>query len=252
MPFHKPFTSPSPRFSTDRLKPVAESTIPAHVSLATVFQVRAGRLQVLLWKRAQGAVLGRVGAARRRPRRGRDARGVDPPPTRRQGGRAGALAPRAARDVERPRSGAPSGARSRPPTSGSSPPTSTRRCRTTRPGTRSTRCRRWRSTTGRSRSPGVSGSGRSCRTRTSASRSRPETFTISQLRELYAAALGHPVSTTNLQRVLLRRGLLEPTGERREPGPTGGRPAAVFRFRSRRLEITDQSAVLRPPELRAS
>ena len=36
------------------------------------------------------------------------------------------------------------------------------------------------------------------------------------------------------------------------PGPTGGRPAAVFRFRSRRLEITDQSAVLRPPELRAS
>jgi ADP-ribose pyrophosphatase YjhB (NUDIX family) len=80
----------------------------------------------------------------------------------------------------------------------------------------------------------------------------PETFTISQLRELYAAALGHPVSTTNLQRVLLRRGLLETTGERREPGPTGGRPAAVFRFRSRRLEITDQSAVLRPPELRAS
>ncbi|HSC90688.1 MAG TPA: NUDIX domain-containing protein [Gaiellaceae bacterium] len=79
----------------------------------------------------------------------------------------------------------------------------------------------------------------------------PETFTISQLRELYAAALGHPVSTTNLQRVLVRRGLLETTGERREPGPSGGRPAAVFRFRSRTLEITDQFAVLRPPELRA-
>jgi 8-oxo-dGTP diphosphatase len=75
----------------------------------------------------------------------------------------------------------------------------------------------------------------------------PETFTISELRDLYAAALGHPVSTTNLQRVLLRRGLLEPTGERRGPGPVGGRPAAVFRFRSRRLEITDQFAVLRPP-----
>jgi ADP-ribose pyrophosphatase YjhB (NUDIX family) len=78
----------------------------------------------------------------------------------------------------------------------------------------------------------------------------PETFTISQLRELYAAALGHPVSTTNLQRVLVRRGLLETTGERREPGPSGGRPAAVFRFRSRTLEITDQFAVLRPPEMR--
>jgi ADP-ribose pyrophosphatase YjhB (NUDIX family) len=80
----------------------------------------------------------------------------------------------------------------------------------------------------------------------------PATFTISQLRELYAAALGHPVSTTNLQRVLVRRGLLEPTGRRREPGPSGGRPAALFRFHSRELAITDQFAVLRPPELRAS
>jgi 8-oxo-dGTP diphosphatase len=76
----------------------------------------------------------------------------------------------------------------------------------------------------------------------------PPLFTISELRELYVAALGHPVSATNLQRVLLRRGVLEPTGERREPGRTGGRPAALYRFRSRRLEITDQFAVLRPPE----
>ena len=75
----------------------------------------------------------------------------------------------------------------------------------------------------------------------------PPKFTISQLREVYAAALGHQVSTTNLQRVLLRRRLLEPTGERREPGPSGGRPATVFRFRSRRLEVTDPFAVLRPP-----
>ena len=75
----------------------------------------------------------------------------------------------------------------------------------------------------------------------------PPEFTISELRDVFAAALGHPVSTTNLQRVLVRRGLLEPTGRRRDPGPTGGRPAALFRFRSRRLEITDQFAVLRPP-----
>jgi 8-oxo-dGTP diphosphatase len=75
----------------------------------------------------------------------------------------------------------------------------------------------------------------------------PPTFTISELRDLYAAALGHDVSATNLQRVLLRRGVLEPTGTRREPGPGGGRPAACFRFRSRRLEITDEFAVLRPP-----
>ena len=76
----------------------------------------------------------------------------------------------------------------------------------------------------------------------------PPDFTISELRDIYVAALGHDVSATNLQRVLLRRGVLEPTGERRGPGRAGGRPAALFRFRSRRLEITDQFAVLRPPE----
>lgn len=75
----------------------------------------------------------------------------------------------------------------------------------------------------------------------------PDTFTISELRDCYAAALGHEVSATNLQRVLLRRDVLEQTGERRSPGHSGGRPAAVFRFRTRRLEITDQFAVLRPP-----
>jgi ADP-ribose pyrophosphatase YjhB (NUDIX family) len=75
----------------------------------------------------------------------------------------------------------------------------------------------------------------------------PPVFSISELRELYVAALGHEVSATNLQRVLLRRGALEPTGERREPGRAGGRPAALYRFRARRLEITDEFAVLRPP-----
>jgi 8-oxo-dGTP diphosphatase len=75
----------------------------------------------------------------------------------------------------------------------------------------------------------------------------PPVFAISELRDLYAAALGHAVSATNLQRVLLRRGVLEATGDRREPGRSGGRPAALYCFRSRRLEITDQFAVLRPP-----
>jgi ADP-ribose pyrophosphatase YjhB (NUDIX family) len=75
----------------------------------------------------------------------------------------------------------------------------------------------------------------------------PRAFTISELRELYAAALGHDVSATNLQRVLVRRGLLVPTGERRTPGRAGGRPAALYQFRRRTLEITDQFAVLRPP-----
>jgi ADP-ribose pyrophosphatase YjhB (NUDIX family) len=75
----------------------------------------------------------------------------------------------------------------------------------------------------------------------------PETFTVSELRDLYVAALGHEVSATNLQRVLLRRGVLVSTGELRAPGRAGGRPAAVYRFGSEHLEITDQFAVLRPP-----
>jgi ADP-ribose pyrophosphatase YjhB (NUDIX family) len=74
----------------------------------------------------------------------------------------------------------------------------------------------------------------------------PATFTISELRDLYAAALGHEVSATNLQRVLVRRAVLVATGERRLPGRSGGRPAEVFRFRSSELEVTDPFAVLRP------
>jgi ADP-ribose pyrophosphatase YjhB (NUDIX family) len=75
----------------------------------------------------------------------------------------------------------------------------------------------------------------------------PPSFTISELRAVYRAALGHEVSATNLQRVLLRRGVLEQTGKSRAPGRAGGRPPALFRFRSQRLEVTDQFAVLRPP-----
>ena len=75
----------------------------------------------------------------------------------------------------------------------------------------------------------------------------PSEFTLSELREIYRAALGHDVSATNLHRVLVRRGVLEATGAKREPGKSGGRPASLFRFRSTELEVTDPFAVLRPP-----
>jgi 8-oxo-dGTP diphosphatase len=75
----------------------------------------------------------------------------------------------------------------------------------------------------------------------------PATFTISELRDVYVAALGHDVSATNLQRVLVRRGVLERVDGRRAPGRTGGRPAALFRFASNQLEVTDEFAALRPP-----
>ena len=75
----------------------------------------------------------------------------------------------------------------------------------------------------------------------------PGRFSVSELSAVYSAALGYPIDPTNLRRVLERRGLLEATGERRAPGREGGRPAAVYRFVSRELEVTDPFAVLRPP-----
>ena len=80
----------------------------------------------------------------------------------------------------------------------------------------------------------------------------PGSFSISELSSIYTAALGYPVDPTNLRRVLERRGLLEATGERRSPGRGGGRPAAVYRFRSHELAVTDPFAVLRPPGPRSA
>ena len=76
----------------------------------------------------------------------------------------------------------------------------------------------------------------------------PETFTLAELRDVYEAALGYEVSATNLKRVLLRRGAIEAVGIRRAHGPAGGRPAGLYRFRARELEVTDPFAVFRPPE----
>jgi 8-oxo-dGTP diphosphatase len=76
----------------------------------------------------------------------------------------------------------------------------------------------------------------------------PDEFTVSELRDLYAAALGHRVSATNLHRVLTRRGVLVATGGTAPPGPSGGRPAALFRFSEHVLRVTDPFAALRPPE----
>ena len=75
----------------------------------------------------------------------------------------------------------------------------------------------------------------------------PREFPIAELRELYVAALGHDVSATNLQRVLLRRGAIEQTAAKLVPSSAGGRPATVYRFTRRQLEVTDPFAAFRPP-----
>ena len=75
----------------------------------------------------------------------------------------------------------------------------------------------------------------------------PDTFTIAQLRDIYAASLGHPVSATNLQRILTRRGVIEPTTGAAQPTSLGGRPATLYRFASRALVVTNPFAAFRPP-----
>jgi ADP-ribose pyrophosphatase YjhB (NUDIX family) len=75
----------------------------------------------------------------------------------------------------------------------------------------------------------------------------PSTFTITELREIYAAALGHPVAPTNLQRILVRRGVIVATKDTVRPTPAGGRPATLYRFASRTLQVTNPFAAFRPP-----
>ncbi len=218
-----------------------------HEVLAAVLQIRDGTAAGAGLAAGPAARLRALGAARRAARRRRGRRAVGAAPARREGRRARGHPRRAARRVQPAGPGARRPAdRHRVPRAGA-----VRRrpggARRTRRGTRSPRCRPPRSTT-----PTIVAAARD-RLRAKLSYTNlgfalaPREFTISALRELYVAALGHPVSATNLQRVLTRRGLLEPTGAVSPPGPAGGRPAALFRFTDRTLRVTDAFAVLRPP-----
>lgn len=75
----------------------------------------------------------------------------------------------------------------------------------------------------------------------------PGEFTIAELRELFSAALGYEIDPTNLARVLTRRHVIAATNRTASSGQAGGRPAAVYRFASRELTVTDPFAVLKPP-----
>jgi ADP-ribose pyrophosphatase YjhB (NUDIX family) len=71
-------------------------------------------------------------------------------------------------------------------------------------------------------------------------------FTIAELRRAYEAVLGYPVDATNLQRVLQRAGVLEPTGARGAPVGGRGRPPELFRFTERTLTVSKPLAAFRP------
>jgi ADP-ribose pyrophosphatase YjhB (NUDIX family) len=75
----------------------------------------------------------------------------------------------------------------------------------------------------------------------------PREFVLSTLRDVYGAALGYQVDATNLQRVLVRRGVITPTGTTAKSGRAGGRPAAQYRFTESQYRVTDEFAAFRPP-----
>ncbi|MFT3662076.1 MAG: NUDIX domain-containing protein [Gordonia sp. (in: high G+C Gram-positive bacteria)] len=75
----------------------------------------------------------------------------------------------------------------------------------------------------------------------------PSRFAMSELSEIYGAALGYPVDATNLLRVLSRRGVVVSTGTVGRTGRHGGRPPALYTFADDRLVVTDEFATLRPP-----
>jgi 8-oxo-dGTP diphosphatase len=56
-----------------------------------------------------------------------------------------------------------------------------------------------------------------------------EPFTLADLHEVYTAVWGEPVGLANFRRkVMSTQGFVVPVDERREFGPAGGRPAALF------------------------
>jgi 8-oxo-dGTP diphosphatase len=73
----------------------------------------------------------------------------------------------------------------------------------------------------------------------------PPEFTLPALRRLYVAALGQDVAVTNLKRVLTRRGLITQLDTQARSGPSGGRPATLYRFRATELLVTDTGAAFR-------
>lgn len=75
----------------------------------------------------------------------------------------------------------------------------------------------------------------------------PSRFAMSELSEVYGAALGYRVDTTNLLRILSRRGVVVATGLLGRTGRSGGRPPSLYAFADQALRVTDEFATLKPP-----
>ena len=208
-------------------KPRPQPTTHAHETVAVVLQVRDGTLQVLLWRRALAPVRRALGAARRPARPGE---------TLEQSIRRHLAAKVDVRELSHleqlethadPGSGRVTTAYLGLVRTGLDPAVPGGHALA--PGRRA--CRRPRSTTARSRSPGASACARSSPTRTSASRSRPR-----RSRSRSSATCTRPRSATRSPRrtssgCSSAAACSSRPAAQRPPGRAGGRPAAVYRFR---------------------
>jgi len=65
----------------------------------------------------------------------------------------------------------------------------------------------------------------------------PETFSLTELQDVYEAILGRTLDKRNFRKKILSLGLLEATRKKRHEG--AHRPAALYRFKRRRLSYID-------------
>ena len=218
---------------------------PPHVRWRSSSRFATAQLQVLLWERALEPFAGAwsLPGGYLEPTRRSRSRSAG---TSRRRSTSRALAPRAARDAQRPR---PQPARWQLATAylGLVPSDVDPALPPTRAGTPSTSCRaRLRPRRDRARGPRAAPGEALVHERRL--RARPGRRSRSrELRELYAAALGHDVSATNLQRVLRPPSCsCRPAGAASQGGRAAG-PRRSSASARRELEVTDQFAVLRPP-----
>lgn len=65
----------------------------------------------------------------------------------------------------------------------------------------------------------------------------PNEFTLTDLQKKHEVILGHSLDKRNFRKKILSTGIIEPTGNK--SGGTAHRPAAYYKFKSRKLIITD-------------
>lgn len=65
-------------------------------------------------------------------------------------------------------------------------------------------------------------------------------FRLEEIQTVYEAILGRNLNRANFRTKLLKIGLIERVGVEPAPGPQGGRPPHLYRFRHQRTEVTER------------